>query len=341
MNNLTETEKTALKFFVESIQNGVFGENFSVVWGASGPHIKIKNGFTKAPWFNRVTLDGLQQAGLILWRLSGTKAPTAVCTVKPKAFETVKNAFIESTMPNMNIEPTEIRDSLHAFRKKYPDPSKVAFIIMRFGKTQAHTRIAIAIKTALLKHGITALRADDFEFHDDLFLNILTYIYGCGFAVAFFERIQSDDPNPNVALEVGYMLALRKNVCLFKDQTLKALPTDLISKLYRDFDQTDPDQSISAPLENWLISKGIIDAATIDTEAEALRMELSTLKELMDDSDFLCPKCKAPLSLRKNNTLHGTIDGIDVEGDVSYTEYQCGSAFEDSRQVSPCRNPRP
>ncbi len=341
MNNLTEMEKAALRFFVESIQNGVFGENFSVVWGATGPHVKIQNGFTKAPWFNKVTLDGLQEAGLILWRLSGTKAPSAACAVKPKAYEAVKNNFVESNRPSMSIEPTEIRESLHAFREKYPDPSRVAFIIMRFGKTPAHARIVSGIKTALLKHGITALRADDFEFHGDLFLNILTYIYGCGFAVAFFERIQSDDPNPNVALEVGYMLALRKNVCLFKDQTLKALPTDLISKLYRDFDQSDPDQSIPAPLENWLISKGIIEATTVPTESEALRMELSTLKELMEDSDFLCPKCKAPLSLRENHTLHGTINGTDVEGDVSYTEYQCGSAYEDSRQVSPCRQPKP
>jgi hypothetical protein len=45
--------------------------------------------------------------------------------------------------------PVEIRESLQRFRADYPDPEKVAFLMMRFGKTQAHKNIVEGIKKAL------------------------------------------------------------------------------------------------------------------------------------------------------------------------------------------------
>lgn len=87
-----------------------------------------------------------------------------------------------------------------------------------------------------------AIRADDKQYHDDddLFSNILTYIHGCGFGIAVFERIEIDELNPNVALEVGYMVALGKSICFLKDNTLRTLHADLVGKLYRVFDSLDP-----------------------------------------------------------------------------------------------------
>lgn len=55
-----------------------------------------------------------------------------------------------------------------------------------------------------------------------------------------------------MALEVGYMMALGKNVCLLKDQTLTTLQTDLVSKLYKKFDPQDPVASIPPVLEKWM-----------------------------------------------------------------------------------------
>ena len=62
-----------------------------------------------------------------------------------------------------------------------------------------------AIQSTLGTFGIAALRADDKEYHDDLLPNVLTYIYGCRFGIAVFERLEAEDFNPNVSLEVGYM----------------------------------------------------------------------------------------------------------------------------------------
>ena len=90
------------------------------------------------------------------------------------------------------------------------------------------------------------------------FPNILTYIYGCEFGIAVFERIETDEFNPNVSLEVGYMLALRKSVRLLKDKTLETLHTDLVGKLYRPFDPQDISDTVSKELMKWLSDKDIV-----------------------------------------------------------------------------------
>lgn len=159
----------------------------------------------------------------------------------------------------MNSEPqVEIQESLNSFKLDHPDPTKVAFIMMQFGKTKAHDKIVKAIKNVLKSHDLTGVKADDKQYHDDLFPNVMTYLYGCGFGIAVFERIEDEEFNPNVSLEVGYMFALRKPVCLLKDETLKRLHTDLIGKLYEDFDPQDPVETISSRISKWLSDKGIV-----------------------------------------------------------------------------------
>lgn len=148
--------------------------------------------------------------------------------------------------------PPEIQHSIRDFRLDHPDPRKVAFLMMKYGRTKAHESIVDGLRQALTAHGIVALRADEKDYHTDLYPNILTYLHGCGFGIAVFERIEQDEFNPNVSLEVGYMIALGKKVCLLKDKTLPKLHTDLVSKLYKEFDPQDPIASIPPVLERWM-----------------------------------------------------------------------------------------
>lgn len=153
--------------------------------------------------------------------------------------------------------PVEIQESLARFKLDHPDPTKVAFIMMQFGKTKAHDKIVEAIRSVLDSHGLIGVKADDKQYNDNLFPNVMTYLYGCGFGIAVFERIEDEEFNPNVSLEVGYMFALRKTVCLLKDITLKTLPTDLMGKLYKDFDTQDPVETIPSKISQWLSDKRI------------------------------------------------------------------------------------
>jgi len=104
---------------------------------------------------------------------------------------------------------------------------------------------------------IVGIRADDKQYMDDLFPNVRVYMHACDFGIAIFERIEADDFNPNVSLEVGYMFGLSKNVLLLKDKTLKTLPTDLTGRLYREFDTRDVSNSIPTEIKKWLSDKGM------------------------------------------------------------------------------------
>lgn len=155
----------------------------------------------------------------------------------------------------MGETPLEIQESLELFKEDHPDAATTAFILMQFGQTRAHEKIAAAIKDGLAQHSITGVRADDREYHDDLFPNVLTYMHGCGLGIAVFERIEASRFNPNVALEVGYMFAMRKPVCLLKDTTLATLHADLVGKLFREFDTQNPTETIPPVVSKWLTDK--------------------------------------------------------------------------------------
>jgi hypothetical protein len=133
---------------------------------------------------------------------------------------------------------------------------KAAFIMMKFGSSSVYDQIVNAIRSALSPFGINGLRADEREYNQDLFSNILTYMYGCWYGIAVFERIDRAEFNPNVSLEVGYMFALKKPVCLLRDKTLRTLHTDLAGKIYRTFDAHDPMGSIPRALAPWLKDMG-------------------------------------------------------------------------------------
>jgi hypothetical protein len=176
-------------------------------------------------------------------------------------------SYIQEALPesHFNVDgsntlsgPPIILESLEKFRSDYPDSKKTGFLMMKFGTTPAHTAITEVVRTTLTKYGLKAVRADDKEYHEDLFPNVQTYMHGCGFGIAVMERIEAEEFNPNVSLEIGYMLAHRKPVLLLKDSTLKQLHADLVGKLYRPFDFQKPEESIPKQLKSWLEDKGLI-----------------------------------------------------------------------------------
>ena len=99
----------------------------------------------------------------------------------------------------------EIATGLEKFRADYPVGSKTAFIIMQFGGTKPHDSVVRCIKDTLHTQGITALRADDKEYMDDLFPNIKAYMHACDFGIAVFDRI-TEDCSIRLDIEVeGYL----------------------------------------------------------------------------------------------------------------------------------------
>ena len=124
------------------------------------------------------------------------------------------------------------------------------FVIMPF-REDLNTIYDI-IKTEFNKHGYKAIRADEMEFTEDLWDNVKVYLDCCKIAVAIFNKDNQENYNPNVALEVGYMLSKGAKVCLLKDSELPKLPTDLISKMYKEYDSDKIETTLPQKLESWI-----------------------------------------------------------------------------------------
>jgi hypothetical protein len=154
--------------------------------------------------------------------------------------------------------PPEIAMSLDRLREKYPDPKKLGFLVMRFTAAKPFQGIVDVIKRTGVSHGLDIIRADETEFHADLWGNVRTHLHGCGFGIAVYERIETNEPNANVGLEVGYLMAMNKPVLLLKDKTVATLQSDLTGKLYKTFDPHDPETTVPGQLTKWLEDNGII-----------------------------------------------------------------------------------
>lgn len=158
---------------------------------------------------------------------------------------------------NQIVITDELSLSLKRFRKDYPNSEKCGFLMMKFEDSKIQKEIVKVLKNHLSEKGISLLRADDKWYADDLFENIKTYMQGCSFGIALFDRVNTEEFNPNVSLEIGYMMALNKPVLLLKDKTLKSLQTDLVGKLYHQFDFQYPEETIPLVLDKWLNDKEI------------------------------------------------------------------------------------
>jgi hypothetical protein len=147
----------------------------------------------------------------------------------------------------------QLQPQLDAFTRDNPIHEKNVFIVMRFRQDKHFLEIRDAIRNALSGYGLKGLRADDrmYPNEGDLWSNICTYMLGCSHAVCVFEDIDERDFNPNVSLEYGFMRALNKPILLLKEKRLPRMPTDIVGKLYRDFDAHNIEPTINRQIIDW------------------------------------------------------------------------------------------
>lgn len=144
----------------------------------------------------------------------------------------------------------------------HPMPRCNAFLMTRFRSGGAHEQVEAALRNTLGRYGLKLLRADGKSYADSIWANVQAYMDACSLGVAVFEQIADHDFNPNISIELGYMLAQGKRVLLLKEKNLPRLPTDLVGHLYREFDVNDVDVTIEAAAGAWLRDLGVAKSPT-------------------------------------------------------------------------------
>lgn len=178
-------------------------------------------------------------------------------------FDTVRKELGLLTPEAMRREPIEaapahVRNALLSLFADHSDYNRNCFLIMPFRDCRPLSEVQQAIRSLLARHGFKVLRADDAVYSENVFTNIEAYMYGCRFAVSIIERSTSEQHNANVALEIGYMLGLKKDVCLLKEKTVPALPSDLQGRLYTEFDMFSVLPTIDTNVTRWLRDRRLV-----------------------------------------------------------------------------------
>jgi CheY-like chemotaxis protein len=169
--------------------------------------------------------------------------------------------YFEKKLQMLDNIPAHIKENLESFRKE--NKGKItAFIMTPF--SEGNKKIVTQIQTILKNNNIKGYTADSpgGEYNDNLFPNIQVYLHGCNFGIGIYNDVSKLSSsklniNPNLSLEVGYMLALQKKVGLLKDKSLEKLNSDLEEKLYIPFDIKKPDE-LEEKIVTWLKNKEII-----------------------------------------------------------------------------------
>lgn len=145
--------------------------------------------------------------------------------------------------------------------EQYPNPRANAFLMMRFAETDQHKEILNALASSLSNHGIHPLRADMRSYAPELWANVRVYMDACDLGIAVFEQIDERDFNPNISIELGYMIGREKKVLLLKEKSLASLPTDITGHLYKEFDSARIEETVPKRVLEWLRDTGIAKSA--------------------------------------------------------------------------------
>lgn len=145
-----------------------------------------------------------------------------------------------------------LRRFMPAFLADHAEVDRNVFLMMRFKTGKQFQEIERVIRETLAASGYHVMRADDKAYASELWDNVLIYMLGCPLGITVFEEIDEREFNPNVALELGFMLALDRRCLVLKDQRMPRMPTDIIGRLYKTFDTYDIAGSLTRALESWL-----------------------------------------------------------------------------------------
>lgn len=146
------------------------------------------------------------------------------------------------------------------FPQFFGDHSNVdqnVFLMMRFRVGEQYEEITQILRREMGKYGLHVIRADDKDYTGDLWENVCLYMLGSTYGVAVFEEIDEREFNPNIALELGFMLALNKRCLILKDRRMSRMPTDIVGKLYKEFDTYNIEASVTRSVEAWVHDIGL------------------------------------------------------------------------------------
>lgn len=150
---------------------------------------------------------------------------------------------------------------------KEPRPIKTpkernVFVMMRYrDHDKALGLLEQTIRRTLRSAGLHAIFAKDVHAERDLWRNVKYAMDHCSYGIAVYDKAweQQDvvNGNPNVCIELGYLLAQEQECLILHDKSL-ALPVNIRSFLAGPYDGTHIQASVGSVLRQWIEHKVVL-----------------------------------------------------------------------------------
>ena len=113
-------------------------------------------------------------------------------------------------------------------------------------------RVIKAVRDAIDATGHRSHLASDKDWSPALWENVETYLMACGKAVAIVESKHSNELNPNVTMEWGWMRGTERRVLFLVEKTFDKTRADLSGLTREEFDWNNPEPDIAAAVAKFL-----------------------------------------------------------------------------------------
>ncbi|KYG83728.1 hypothetical protein AWN68_02675 [Roseivirga echinicomitans] len=133
---------------------------------------------------------------------------------------------------------------------------RIGFLIRKFEERDDRNTLIKTVRDSFRERGLKIVDASEKNLHSETWGNIKQFMDHCSYGVVVIDNFSPTNSgfNPNVFLEIGYLLALKKDILILIQNSLAdKLPTDIKPFLYTSFDS----QEIQSPQLRQKIIKWI------------------------------------------------------------------------------------
>jgi hypothetical protein len=177
------------------------------------------------------------------------------------------------------------REDIERQFERFPFERNV-FLMMRFRK--GNKPLSDFIIDNLSKAGLNGVRADqpDWNITKDVY-NPIAVLYCCKYGIALFDKPETDQAyNPNVIYELGIMHSLGRECLILRNDSLPAIPFDLIKNLYMPYRGK---LAVQTNIQRWLagIVPGSLKPPVSERLAQKSKLEYAAVSAKEDNQNTI------------------------------------------------------
>lgn len=136
---------------------------------------------------------------------------------------------------------------------------KSVFIMTKFPEKPPNSALDVqlqkvieTVSEAVKNCGHIPHLASEKKYHPELFRNIEVYMLGCSKAIAIVESKHTNELNPNVTMEWGWLRSTDREVLYLVEKDFLKDRADISGLIKDDFDWNDPEPGIKAAVQTFL-----------------------------------------------------------------------------------------